>query len=417
MTDPPRDCFICHASEDKDVARPLAEALIERGYEVWFDEYEMVVGDSLRQKIDAGLANSRFGVVVLSERFFEKEWPARELDGLVSKEIVGKERLILPVWHEIDEAFLVKVSPPLADRVGVPSDPVDVAVEKITQAIERRRGLGASAAAIVNAGEPTTAPRPVMERPEPLALFETEQRVRLRYNEDELRRFEQEGGDPRGPGWMSLVVGPVRLQQDLLDPTEINPDDFRNLDVPGRWNTDQPPLAHYYLQPTIEGFYSQLPPSEGSLPAYAVKIWDDGLMEFGMDQIPALSSGDPARDRMIPSHAVAVYLHDFALLFLEILKHVGYEGEVVAMVAFSGVEGHALAVQQGRYFPTIHPLTLDQVAGRPLQGLVRELSDDVGRWVKKTMDRLFLAAGIPTGAYFIDREGRLLNDDGTVAAG
>jgi len=70
-----RDVFICHASEDKDaIARPLAEALRERGHVVWFDEFELEIGDSLRQEIDRGLARSRFGVVILSPSFFEKKW-------------------------------------------------------------------------------------------------------------------------------------------------------------------------------------------------------------------------------------------------------------------------------------------------------------------------------------------------------
>jgi hypothetical protein len=52
-----RDVFISHASEDKDaVARPLAKELLRRGHSVWFDEYELVLGDSLRENIDRGLA-------------------------------------------------------------------------------------------------------------------------------------------------------------------------------------------------------------------------------------------------------------------------------------------------------------------------------------------------------------------------
>ena len=62
------DFFISHASEDKDeVARPLALELRKHGFNVWFDEFELRVGDSLTKKINAGLARSRFGVVVLSE--------------------------------------------------------------------------------------------------------------------------------------------------------------------------------------------------------------------------------------------------------------------------------------------------------------------------------------------------------------
>jgi len=58
------DLFICHASEDKDVfVRPLATALKEQGLRIWYDEFTLRLGDSLRRKIDEGLAKSRFGVV------------------------------------------------------------------------------------------------------------------------------------------------------------------------------------------------------------------------------------------------------------------------------------------------------------------------------------------------------------------
>ena len=67
------DVFISHATEDKDsVVRPLAHALRDGGLSVWYDEFELRIGDSLRRKIDTGLAKSRFGVVVLSRSFFGK---------------------------------------------------------------------------------------------------------------------------------------------------------------------------------------------------------------------------------------------------------------------------------------------------------------------------------------------------------
>lgn len=110
------DVFICHASEDKtDVARPLARLLSGAGLDVWFDEYSLKLGDSLRRAIDRGLADSQYGVVLLSPAFFEKDWPQAELDGLFAKEI-GKEKAILPVWHNIDREEVLKHSPILADR-------------------------------------------------------------------------------------------------------------------------------------------------------------------------------------------------------------------------------------------------------------------------------------------------------------
>ena len=79
------DFFISHASEDKEgFVRELAQAFRDREARVWYDEFTLKVGDSLRRTIDRGLASSRFGVVVLSDSFFQKEWPNRELDGLVA---------------------------------------------------------------------------------------------------------------------------------------------------------------------------------------------------------------------------------------------------------------------------------------------------------------------------------------------
>jgi TIR domain-containing protein len=113
------DLFISHASEDKDdVARPLADQFIELGLKVWYDEYTLTVGDSLRRSIDRGLASCRFGLVILSPHFLEKEWTQKELDGLVARED-GTAKRILPVWHNVSRSDIVAFSPTLADRLGV----------------------------------------------------------------------------------------------------------------------------------------------------------------------------------------------------------------------------------------------------------------------------------------------------------
>jgi len=115
-----QDFFISHASEDKDeIARPLAVALTVAGYSVWFDEFTLQLGDSLPSMIDRGLASSRFGVVVLSESFFRKQWPKRELDGLVTREIADQTKRILPVWHGVDADSVARYSPTLAARLAV----------------------------------------------------------------------------------------------------------------------------------------------------------------------------------------------------------------------------------------------------------------------------------------------------------
>lgn len=138
------DAFICHASEDKSaVVKPLARELSRMGFAIWYDEFELRVGDSLRRSIDRGLAKSRFGIVILSKHFFAKEWPQYELDGLTAREIKGR-KVILPVWHGVNRAQVLKRSPALADRVAL--DTNKQSIRKIADAIghvlEERRLTG-----------------------------------------------------------------------------------------------------------------------------------------------------------------------------------------------------------------------------------------------------------------------------------
>ena len=111
---PAYDVFISHASEDKaEIARPLADRLEAEGVRVWFDAFVLTIGDSLRQKIDEGLAASRYGLVILSPSFFEKDWPQAELDGLYGRQTAG-QKVILPIWHRISKEEVAAASPLLA---------------------------------------------------------------------------------------------------------------------------------------------------------------------------------------------------------------------------------------------------------------------------------------------------------------
>lgn len=116
------DVFISHASEDKDtIVRELATKLAENHIDVWYDEFSLTVGDSLQASIDRGLASSRFGIVVLSPNFIQKPWTKRELQGLVARQILGKNKVILPVWHNISAREVMEFSPPLADTFALNS--------------------------------------------------------------------------------------------------------------------------------------------------------------------------------------------------------------------------------------------------------------------------------------------------------
>lgn len=134
------DVFISHASEDKDeIVRPLAHALQEKGLRVWFDEFELRIGDSLRRSIDRGLANSRSGLVVLSPAFLGKGWANYELDGLVTRSVTG-EQILLPIWHNLTKQEVIKYSPSLADKVArsTSTNTVEEIASEITAVIRGR---------------------------------------------------------------------------------------------------------------------------------------------------------------------------------------------------------------------------------------------------------------------------------------
>ena len=126
------DLFISHAAEDEEeIARPLANALNAKGLKVWSGNYALKLGDNLRESIDYGLVRAKSGIVILSNDFFEKQWPREELDHLATREVIGK-KVILPVWHKVGFQEVFGYSPVLADRVAISTDKgLDYVVQRI----------------------------------------------------------------------------------------------------------------------------------------------------------------------------------------------------------------------------------------------------------------------------------------------
>ena len=138
MRDVEYDVFISHASEDKDeFVKPLVEALKTAGYKVWYDEFTLKIGDSLRRSIDNGLKNSRYGIVVFSSAFFAKNWTQYEVDGLVTREMEG-HKVILPIWHMVSKNQVQNFSPSLADKKAINSSlsTIDEIVAQLAEVLD-----------------------------------------------------------------------------------------------------------------------------------------------------------------------------------------------------------------------------------------------------------------------------------------
>jgi len=131
------DVFICHASEDKEeIATPLANELRQYRLEIWYDDFILTAGDDLEKTISDGLKKSRYGIVIISDHFFVKNWPQRELDWLATKEVHGK-KVILPIWHNVTQAEVKQYSSTLANRHALRStDGIPVVVDKLIRVID-----------------------------------------------------------------------------------------------------------------------------------------------------------------------------------------------------------------------------------------------------------------------------------------
>ena len=86
--------YLAHASEDKDVALPLAKGLMERGIDTWYDNWEIGSGDSLRRKMEQGLGECTHFVVLLSEKSLEKPWVQEEIDAGLMSAVEGSAKFI-----------------------------------------------------------------------------------------------------------------------------------------------------------------------------------------------------------------------------------------------------------------------------------------------------------------------------------
>ncbi len=113
--------FISHDSRDKEnIAQKIAAKLMQMRCPIWYDEYSLVVGDSLRDSIERGLKESKFCIVLLTPNFLSKGgWTKREFDSAFTREIIEDRNVILPVWCNVGRDDVYEYSPILADRVGL----------------------------------------------------------------------------------------------------------------------------------------------------------------------------------------------------------------------------------------------------------------------------------------------------------
>jgi len=114
-TEPPH-VFLCHASEDKPIVRTIATDLRANGIEVFFDEWSIKPGESIRQRIDDGLSACTHFVVLLTATSLEKSWVNAEIDAGFVRKLSGQCSFV-PLRYQLDSTEL----PPLLAPLNSPS--------------------------------------------------------------------------------------------------------------------------------------------------------------------------------------------------------------------------------------------------------------------------------------------------------
>jgi len=107
MSDTIPKAFICHASEDKPTARSIALALRDMGATVWIDEWEINVGESIVEKVNAGLEECSHLVLLLSSHSVNKPWVRREFSAALMGQLSERRVTVLPV--RLDESKPPKI--------------------------------------------------------------------------------------------------------------------------------------------------------------------------------------------------------------------------------------------------------------------------------------------------------------------
>jgi hypothetical protein len=110
--------FISHDSRDKDeIVRHIAEKLRSMMCPVWYDEFSLHVGDSLKDSIEKGIKECKKCILVLTPNFLSKGgWAKREYEMIFTRELVDDKKLVLPIWSGVDVKQIFEYSPILADR-------------------------------------------------------------------------------------------------------------------------------------------------------------------------------------------------------------------------------------------------------------------------------------------------------------
>jgi len=131
-----RDCFLCHAWDDRQgAAKELHDLLEAAGVKIWFSEKDLGLGVPMMRAIDKGLAASKIGLVLMTPALLAR----LPKEGVADKELstLLQGNRLVPIVHGTTYTALRDVSPMLASRSGLDTseDTMTVIATKIAELV------------------------------------------------------------------------------------------------------------------------------------------------------------------------------------------------------------------------------------------------------------------------------------------
>ena len=103
------DIFVSHCHKDKlKYVDDLVAELKKLEIKVFYDTDEITWGDNIREKIDNGLQNSELAIIVISRKYFGRNWTEYEIKELFKRQFSEGRKLILPILYRINKSDLVE---------------------------------------------------------------------------------------------------------------------------------------------------------------------------------------------------------------------------------------------------------------------------------------------------------------------
>ena len=134
-----KDVFISYSAADKGFVTRLFDSLRREGISIWIDEGEILPGDRIREKINQGILDSRYLLIVLSQNSVKSNWVRIELDSAMIREIEDSAVVVIPLLI----GGIEKTEIPLDLRGKLYVDFRDIgtfseSVQKLASSIKRR---------------------------------------------------------------------------------------------------------------------------------------------------------------------------------------------------------------------------------------------------------------------------------------